>query len=164
MRYSIATTKKRYRGMERCLTVADLYTKQTRKKFDELLDKYYQYLSEIEEIPSKSGLAKLMDFCMELDKNGIQCEIIAFDMHPLETVFGYPLDFLGFDLVWDMAESLISEGTNRRAMPFLNENGLCNSISDAKHIMQFLDQGDVKWEPCYVYKVIYNAQSAVESK
>lgn len=157
MRYDIVTTKKRYRGMERCLVATDLDTKQTSKKFKELSDEYYKYLSEIEKLPSKSGLARLIDFCMELDKNGIKCEIIAFDTHPLKAVFGYPLDFLGFDLVYDMAESLISECTDRRAIPFLNENGLCNSISDANQIVQFLDHGDVKWEPCYVYNVIYNA-------
>ena len=100
------------------------------------------------------GLRKLVDFCNELDKWEIPCEVIAYDIHPMTTAFDYPVEFLGIDIVHEMSESLICECNDRHIIQMLNENGLCDVPMTVNYIVPLLDHGDVKWEPCYVYKVI----------
>lgn len=155
MRYDIVPIGKRYRGMARLLLGTELYTKRTRKIFDALLDRYFEYISIVtDEAPSKAGLEKIIDFYNELKKYEIPCEVIAWNLHPIETAFDYPVEFLGFDLVCDMAESLIEGCTDSTILQKLNENGLCDTPDIANALVPFLDHGGLKWEPCYIYKVI----------
>ena len=129
VQYDIVPIKNKYRGMGRSLLAADLYTRQTKK-----------------------GLINLIKFCNELGRYGIMCEVIVYDIYPLETAFDYVLDFLGIDIVHEMSESLLCECADIKVQKFLNKNGLCNSETYVNDIVQLLDNGDVKWEPCYVYK------------
>ena len=142
--------------MGRSLLAADLYTRQTKKEFENLLNIYFEYLDDLEQqLPSKKGLINLIKFCNELGQYGIMCEVIVYDIYPLETAFDYVLDFLGIDIVHEMSESLLCECADIKVQKFLNKNGLCNSETYVNDIVQLLDNGDVKWEPCYVYKVVY---------
>ena len=36
----------------------------------------------------------------------------------------------------------------------LNENGLCRTVDDIEKILPWQNLGDLKWEPCYVYRVL----------
>lgn len=81
--------------------------------------------------------------------------MVQYDIYPLETAFGCVLDFLGIDIAHEMSESLLCECTDVKAQKFLNKNGLCNTETDVNNIIRLRDNGDVKWEPCYVYKVVY---------
>lgn len=155
MNYDIVPIKKYYRGMGRVLLATDLYTKQTKKEYDLLLNMYYEYLANVQQHPSRDGLIKLITFCNEISKREVKCEVIAYDITPLKTVFEYELDFLGIDIVHEMLESLLCECVDYEVRKFLNKNGLCNSESDVNSIIPLLDHGDVKWEPCYVYKIKY---------
>ena len=142
--------------MGRSLLATDLYTRQTKKEFEYLLNIYFEYLDDLEQqFPSKNGLVNLVKLCDELDKFGIMCEVIVYDLYPLETAFDYVLDFLGIDIVHEMSESLLCECSDIKVQKFLNKNGLCNAETYVNDIVRLLDNGDVKWEPCYVYKVVY---------
>ena len=143
-----------YRGMGRCLLATDLYTKNTKKNYRFLLNKYYEYLSYVLHYPSEEALIKLIDLCKIFLKYEIKCEVIVYDVTPLRTDFGYVLEFLGVDIVHNMSESLLCECTDYRIQKFLNENGLCDSELYLSSIVPLLDHGNVKWEPCYIYKVM----------
>ena len=156
VQYDIVPIKNKYRGMGRSLLAADLYTRQTKKEFENLLNIYFEYLDDLEQqLPSKKGLINLIKFCNEVGQYRIMCEVIVYDIYPLETAFDYVLDFLGIDIVHEMSESLLCECADIKVQKFLNKNGLCNSETYVNDIVQLLDNGDVKWEPCYVYKVVY---------
>lgn len=154
MNYDIVPINNRYRGMGRSLLATDLYTKNNKKNYNFLLNKYYEYLSYLQQYPSEEGLIKLIDLYKYFSKHEIKCEVIVYDITPLETVFGYVLDLLGIDIVHEMSESLLCECTDYRIQKYLNENGLCNSESDLSSIVPWLDHGNVNWDPCYIYKVI----------
>ena len=119
-----------------------------------MLNKYYEYLSYLQQYPSEEGLIKLIDLYKYFSKHEIKCEVIVYDITPLETGFGYVLDLLGIDIVHEMSESLLCECTDYRIQKYLNENGLCNSESDLSSIVPLLDHGNVNWDPCYIYKVM----------
>ena len=68
MVYDIVPIKNNYRGMERLLLATDLYTKQSRKEYDVLLNKYYDYISIVLQKPSRDGLIGLIDLCKEFSK------------------------------------------------------------------------------------------------
>lgn len=155
MNYDIVPIKRAYRGIDRALLATDLLTKRTKKKYNTLLERYFKYLDITQKMPSKSGLHDLICFCKELQVNDIACEIIAYSLSPLINLWGYGLDFLGIDIVHDMAESLLCECENKEAQKYLNGNGLCKSKEDVSTIVPLLDHGDVEWNPCYVYKVEY---------
>lgn len=155
MNCDIVPVKNHYRGIGRVLLATDLYTKPVRKEYGILLNKYYEYLSNVQQYPSEDGLTKLINLCKEFSKYEVKCEVIAYDITPLETAFGYAVEFLGIDIVHRMAESLLCECTDYEIQKSLNKNGLCNSEQNLNHIIPLLDHGDVKWDPCYVYKVKY---------
>ena len=81
------------------------------------------------------------------------CEVIVSDIYPLETAFDYVLDFLGIDIVHEMSESLLCECADIKIPNFLIKMDYVTQTS-VNDIVQLLDNGDVKWEPCYVYKVV----------
>ena len=140
--------------MGRLLLATDLYTEQTQKNYHFILDKYYEYLLNVQQYPSKDGLIELIDLYKEFSKCEIKCEVIVYDITPIETAFGYALDFLGIDIVHEMSESLLCECTDHKIREHLNENGLCSSELYLSSIVPLLDHGNVKWEPCYIYKVM----------
>lgn len=153
MKYDIVPIKNQYRGMGRCLLATDLYTRLSKYEYEHLLDMYYEYLLDVQQEPSQTGLMKLINFCTELNKFKIKCEVIVYDLCPLETIYGYVLYFLGIDIVHELSESLICECVDNEIQQFFNQYGLCNSELDANNIILLLDHGNVKWESCYVYKV-----------
>ncbi len=155
MIYDVVPIKGRYRGMGRLLSGVP-YTKRTKKEYYGLLNMYLDYLTELEQEPSKEGLIKLINFCDELLGREINCEVIAYEEHPIENAFGYALELLGIDIVHDMCESLLSECVEYKVLQVLNENELCVSEEDVLKLVPLLDHGGVEWRPCYVYKVLYD--------
>lgn len=139
--------------MGRVLLATDLYTKQSKAKYDFLLNKYYEYLSIVQQCPSKEGLIILIDLCKIFLKYNINCEVIVYDTIPMKNAFGHSLEYLGIDVVHEMSESLLSECVTHKIRKHLNENGLCTSEQYARSIVPLLDHGNVNWEPCYVYSV-----------
>ena len=128
------------------------------KTFDELMNLYFDYTDEIQRYPSREGIDFILDFCHQLSENNIDCEIIVFDNSALENCFGYDIEFLGFDIVCDETESLLSNGGYLKVLHLLNQNGLCKSVSDVYSIVPLLDHGNLEWNPCYVYKLALPAR------
>lgn len=153
MNYDIVPIKNHYRGMGRLLLATDLYTKQAKKEYDVLLGDYYKYLSIIQQSPSSAGLTDLVNLCKKFLQYGIKCEMIVYDNTPIQTFFGYDLEFLGVDITHEMSESLLYECDDYGIRKFLNQNGLCATDQYLNCIVLMLDHGDVKWDPCYVYKI-----------
>ena len=153
MIYDIVPFNSQYRGMGRVLKTTDLYTKQSKKEYDYLLDKYFEYLSLIQNNPSTKGMDELIGLYNEFLKYEIKCEVIVYSHTPLKDAFGYDLEFLGIDIVHRMAESLLKECTKREVRDYLNENGLLSSLDHFCSIVLLLEHGNLKWEPCYIYKI-----------
>ena len=151
MRYDVVPVRSNYRGIGRSLLTTDLYNSDKRK-YNDLLEKYYGYLAIIEQEYSEANFERIISFFQTLAKSGIECELIVYDHCPLITAYGYHLEFLGIDIVCDMAESLIC-GCAENIKMQLNKHGLCTSLSNAEAVMRLLNQGNVQWVPCYVYKV-----------
>ena len=143
-----------YRGIERALLATDFFTKKSKRYYNQLLKEYFDSIMVSLEEPSKAGLMKLFKFCNLLEKFDVFCEIIAYDSSPLTGVFGYSVELLGIDVIYDDAESLICDGVNKELKHFLNTNGLCRTSEDAENIVQYLDHCNLEWKPCYVYKVL----------
>ena len=61
------------------------------------------------------------------------------DVKPIKNVYGYAVDFLGIDIVFDMAESLLENVENEYIIGFLNENRLC---PDTKYIDKIIEVSD----------------------
>ena len=72
MMYDIVPFKSQYRGMGRVLKTTDLYTKQSKKEYDYLLGKYFEYLSLIENNPSPKGMDELIGLYNEFLKYEIR--------------------------------------------------------------------------------------------
>lgn len=152
MRYDIVPIKSQYRGMDRTLLITDLWNSNSKKHFDELLEKYYLYLENCEVI-SKKAFEDVIIFFQEVIKYDILCEMIVYDTVPLDTAFGYPVELIGIDIVHDMCESLLSDTVSPQVLYRLNKNGLCRTVNDVGEIIPFLKHGAVEWNPCYVYRV-----------
>lgn len=84
--YDVVPIRNNYRGMGRTLIATELITKQTKKIFKELLELYFGYISVTLESPSESGLIKIIEFCNVLKRYNILCEVIAYDLLPLDNV------------------------------------------------------------------------------
>lgn len=153
MKYDIVPINDCYRGIDRTFLASDLYTKQSKRQYDTLLEMYYEYLSIVEQKPTEYGMLGLINLYKELCNCAIECELIVYANNQLQAVFGYNLTFLGVDIVYEMAESLLSDYTSDTVKKYLNENGLCDLETNIYEIIPLLDHGEVKWEPCYVYKV-----------
>ena len=158
MKYDIAPINETYRGMERALTAADLLNSKTKKIYKDLLEKHFLYLEYGEEV-SETAFEKMLVYYQEVITYDISCEIIAYDVVPLDNLYGYSLQLLGIDIVHDMCESLISEGVNLHVRGLINENGLCDTVDSVNEIIPYQDHGGVEWKPCYVYKVILSKDS-----
>lgn len=156
MKWDIVNIKNQYRGTGRVLSGTDLCTRRTKRVRNYLLDMYFEYISYLLKEISREEFIKIIDFCKEFNKYEIkyEVELIVYDECPLESAFGYDLEFLGIDITHDLAESLL-EDPPENVKRILNENGLCFSKEDVGNIVPLLDHGDVNWEPCYVYKVKY---------
>ncbi len=156
MRYFIGAIDGCYRGIDRdVLRSICKKGKMNKNLFSEIMNMYFDYTEEIvERLPSQKGIDFLLEFYQKLSNNGIDCEIVVFDSFALKNCFGYELEFLGFDIACDEAESLISGGGQLKVSHLLNQNGLCKSASDVYSIVPLLNHGNLEWKPCYVYKLL----------
>ena len=154
MCFDIVPVRNDYRGVGRSLQATDLYTRKARKLYDDLLDRYYEYLSVVGVEPTKERLCRLISLCEIFSQYGVRCEVIVYDTAPVESSFGYALDFLGIDIVHDMSESLLSDYIEVDIQRLLNKHGLCDSEPLVHSVIPLMDHGGVRWDPCYVYRVL----------
>lgn len=153
VRYDLVPIKGKYRGMGRSLLATDLLELKSKRKFELLLEEYFEFLEYSQELNKKS-FDKIVVFCEVLREHNIPCEIIVYNDEAMKDAFGYSIEFLGIDIVHDMCESLISEEVNLYIQELINENGLCSTVDAVYKIIPYQDHGEVEWKPCYVYRVI----------
>ena len=161
MRFDIVPVNGSYSGIDRALMPDDFLTPETKPYYDSLLASYFDYLDlmcnpfDILSYDEKlfHMVQKLYrDFCA----HNVACELIAFDVAPIDYVHGVPVELLGIDIVHDMAESLICcnyqiEDSVSRC---LNGVGLFTNPEDASNAIDLLSANDVIWKLCWVYKII----------
>lgn len=153
MRYDIVPIRSAYRGIGRCLTVEDFGSVQGKKERESLLDLYFAYIEDTLKPESSQNFSRMRDYCAAFYEAGVRCELIVCDWHPLDNAYGMQLDFLGIDIVHEMAESLLENGCKGAAKSLLNQNLLCCGVDDIPKVAALCDCGDVAWLPCWVYRV-----------
>lgn len=154
MEYELAVMRDKYRGMERSLTALDFYTPKTKRDYNTLLQEYSEVIEYELNIMTEELFDRMLLFYQKIKRYGIPCEIIVFDERPITEDLGYPVEFLGLDIVYDMGESLIEDKINPAVLYLLNENGLCRTEEDVEKVIRYQNHGTVEWKPCYVYKLL----------
>lgn len=155
---NICPIKDAYRGIDRSLDAADLFTKKAKNVYEQLLELYYQSVTyTLNTPPSTSIIKKLITICNEFLKYDIKSEVIVCDTIPIISAFNYKVEYLGIDIIYDGCESVIREcehGGNKHFK--LNRNMLFDIPRDAKkHMDNIIDYNREKCQLFYVYKIIY---------
>ncbi len=153
MMFDVVPIRSSYRGMGRSLTPEDFPRKCTRKRWDKLIEDYLDYIEDTLKPESRETFERMLSYCKDMKKQNISCEMIVYDSHPLESAYGYPLEFLGIDIVHEMMESLLEDGAERLPKSLLNEHLLCTDVANVPQITMLCDHGGATWLPCWVYRV-----------
>ena len=160
MRFDIAPTNRAYSGIDRSLMPDNFLTPETKPYYDTLLLTYFSYMdlmcNPYESLVYDEKLFRVIqNFYREFCAYNVSCELIAFDTVPIDCVHGVPVEFLGIDIVHEMAESLIScdHQTGNSARKYLNEVGLFDNLIDANNALDLLNVDNASWKPCWVYKI-----------
>ena len=154
MRYDVVPICSSYRGIGRSITSMSFQSKKAGKNIDNLIYAYFSYIDDTLKSESQEIFERMLSYCEILKSHDIPCEVIAYDLHPLESAYGRPLAFLGIDIVQDMAESLLECGAEKVPRSLLNEYLLCKSASDVPLVTTFCNTGGMIWLPCWVYRVL----------
>ncbi len=154
MKFDIVPINSAYRGIGRSLTPEVFQSKRAKSNMDELIQIYYDYITEYLKAESQESFEHMYEWCDVLKKNDIPCELIVYASQPLESVYGKSLSFLGIDIVHEMAESLLENGADRLPKALLNEHLLCKKVVDVAQIISLCDHGGALWLPCWVYHVV----------
>lgn len=82
--------------------------------------------------------------------------MILFSTNPISEFNDTKLDFLGYDVVNQNRESLLTGPYTDLISNHLNSNGLCNDLSDVEEIKTLLsfELFDFEWQAFYVYMVL----------
>lgn len=144
-----------YRGVERALTTEDLYSRHTKKHFNDLLKEYFDYLDVIScETDLITMYKKILPFYHVLIQNNISCELIIFNECPISEFLNVEIELMGIDVLNQHYESLIVDYVEYPIKKFLNRNLLLNDIDYIESIKEILGSNilsEHKWTPYYVY-------------
>ena len=154
LRYDIVPICSFYRGIGRSLTPQELRSERARRNMDDLLEGYFHYIADLLKPVCQETFESALSYCGTLRKYDVACEVIVYDLQPLESAYGRPLTFLGIDIVHEMAESLLENGADTLLKSLLNESLLCDCVSDVPQVIKLCDHGCVTWWPCWVYRVL----------
>ena len=160
MRFDIVSINSSYSGIDRSLTTNDFLTRETKQYFDALLEMYFSYIdftynSESFDYDEKHFRA-VQGFYEKFRNYNVSCELMVYNTTPLESVYDVPIEFLGIDIVKDMAESLISyhQDLDISVKRCLNSRGLFDDPITAQNAIDLLKVHADVWKPCWVYRVI----------
>ncbi len=160
MRFDLAPRGSFYQGISRTLQPKDFIGK--RGTDSALLSRYFEYLDFMNPSVSvpfrydRSAFEQLTGFLLDFQQGGIDCEIIAYDDAPLTAAFGKPVEFLGIDVVYDSAESLLElpDSVPEEVKVRLNKSFLCPTEADVPFVCKSCGQRPFLWRPCWVYRVV----------
>lgn len=160
MKFDIVNFNESYRGIDRLLKSDALYSKESKGYYSKLISIYFEYL-ELMHAPSSDytfeTFNKLVNYYKSFLLRRVNCEVIAFDSAPLDSVFDKKVEFLGIDITHDLAESLLfdTNSLNSIVKRTLNHNGLLHDLNDLRTVLKLCDCGvNIDWTPCWVYRVI----------
>ena len=160
MKFDIVSLDAFYRGLDRSLNADDLLRNNAKSHYKELIGYYFRYL-DIMYSPEKilynmDTFNLILDYYKTFKSLGVDCEIIVYDDKPLKNAFNYSIEFLGIDVVHDLAESLLEDFNDLKTVvkKHLNSHGLLENLDDMDIVLNNCFTGGMKWEPCWVYKVI----------
>ena len=153
MRFDIVPIHSSYRGIGRSLTPQDFQSNRAKANMDKLIDEYFHHITNTLKPACQEVFEEMGFWCRRLQEYDIACEMIVYDLQPLEHAYGRPLEFLGIDIVYEMAESLLESEAGHLPKGLLNQNLLCSCKEDALKIIPLCDCGDAAWESCWVYRV-----------
>jgi hypothetical protein len=143
-----------YRGIERTLVGSEIAPIRAEQS---LMDQYFDYLDcyADDTLDCKVFFYKIYPFYNELKSKNVDCEIIIYDTEQISEFDGMPLDFLGYDIVNEFSESLISQPNTLLVSKYLNSNGLCENKEDIDLIKNLLclDLYEYEWNTYYVYSI-----------
>lgn len=145
-------------GRERYLLVGDLLSAKAKKNFKKSIEYYDRYLGLLyspEDISYNSDLFnEVLECYTALKKYGVDCEIIAYDILPIDSFFGYSLELYGIDVVNDFVESLLSDNEYicDEVKNHLNKYGLLDNVNDVSIVLKNSRSTD-SYGPCWIYKV-----------
>lgn len=161
MRFDIVPINSAYSGIDRSLMTDDFLTPETKPHFDTLLAMYFSYI-DLTCNPYESfaydekRFRVIQGFYEQFRKYNVACELIVYNTTPVDFVYDAPIEFLGIDIVQDMAESLISynQQIDISVKRYLNTKGLFDNPMATQNAMDLLKVDADVWKPCWVYKVI----------
>lgn len=156
MKYHVITPERSYYGLDSYVELECLF-KAKRKKTDEdtLLEIYFDTIKCIDlEEQNKTGFLKAVQICYRLKEYDIPSEVLVYDDISIQDAYGYKIEWLGFDVSYDLCESLIEYASETKAAEFLNEYGLCKTVEDVEAVIPLLENAGLEWKPCYVYRVL----------
>lgn len=148
----------KYRGIDR-ISIINERSFENSKCFNKLMNYFYNYIEDYcnEKLNYLEFYNRIIPFYKILIENEIPCEIIAYSNNEISKIGTNEVDFLGYDIINDDNESLISCQKNSECvMHFLNNNGLCKDTQYFETIKSILayDLCDFNWSICLVYKII----------
>lgn len=160
--YNISYCNQKYRGVMNKLDFKSYPYKKDKifKNFLEMESIYFDEVFDCDLTKENSFNLFIKYYHIFRDEFNIPCEIVAFDTTPIESVFGNQVEILGIDIVHvsdgAILDSLLEyqDGLHSKTLSLLNENGLCKTIEDIEKILQLQNFGEIKWEQCYVYRVL----------
>lgn len=152
MRFDIVSITGSYRGIERSIS-PEIFISEKHRKFKFLLNNYIKYLDYISNTFDRDLLDGIVKCYTVFRENDVRCEIIAYDDKEIYEIEGYEIKFLGIDITYDLAESMIYENKNFPRLELLNENQLFEEQNDAMEIIKLTSNNDIEWMPCWVYKI-----------
>lgn len=136
------------------------YTRKKRYKiFESYFEDYCEYFewwSLLSDCLERQSLKKAIQYQEKFTEYGVACEIMLSIENPIDSVLGYPIKFLGIDIIdeWDEAPlSSVFDGVPWSAQRLLNENGLCTNEEVAEAVMTILEGDHKKMKKIYIYKL-----------
>jgi len=136
--------KKKYRGIDREVSLRDLSHIHDKDAFHNALNRYIQYLSIDEEEYTEENLATVFAFSSFINENFGKSEVIVYSSHPVSKKSTWT--FLGIDLIDEHLKSILrSRIFSMKHKDVLNSNSLFYNIDFASSILEKYE------ELCLVY-------------
>ena len=75
------------------LTPQNFRSERTKKNMDDLLEGYFHYIADLLKPVCQETFESALSYCSTLRKYDVACEVIAYDLQPLESAYGRSLTF-----------------------------------------------------------------------
>lgn len=154
IRCCILDDNTRYRGIDREVTMRVFDGEKDKYAYEDVLNKYVQYISCEEEYTSQN-LSFMASFAGFVSSKYAKCEIILYSTLALKDING--VCFLGIDIVDEHLKSIF---TNKKIVCFdkkTNQNRLYDSVQDAvserQRLIKINDNCDELYS-VYVYRIL----------